>query len=61
MLYSQTLKFEIKCANMFNSYSSQSLSILYEDLFSLPLLSKEDVEDPNPTAGVEPKPPAVDT
>lgn len=29
--------------------------------FSLPLLSKEDVEDPNPTAGVEPKPPAVDT
>lgn len=41
--------------------TSHSLSILYEDnILSLPLLSKEDVEDPNPTAGVDPKPP-VDT
>lgn len=31
--------------------------LLYEDALSLPLLSKEDVEDPNPAAGVEPKPP----
>lgn len=32
-------------------------SIPYEDALSLPLLSKEDAEDPNPAAGVEPKPP----
>lgn len=37
--------------------TSQINSVLYEDALSLPLLSKEDAEAPNPAAGVEPKPP----
>lgn len=47
---------------MLNTYTQQLppshiFSILYEDVLSLPLFSKEDVEDPNPPAAVEPKPP----
>lgn len=37
--------------------TSQIDSIPYEGALSLPLLSKEEAEDPNPAAGVEPKPP----